>query len=145
MGKCQAGPRPVAGPGAGAGATLGTPGRNALHPGSNRFIQFRSRSAGCVRSGEAAAASFPRFKPLVFSSWKTREPQRVGQGFQVGLGHTGHALSKGNISFPVPCTANPLGLKILELQESLMRFRRKHQDMHLDLDLHIFSENKSQG
>lgn len=66
----------------------------------------------------------------------------MGQGFQVGLGHTGHALPKGNISFPVPCTANPLGLKILELQESLMRLRRKHQCMHPDLDSHIFSEKK---
>lgn len=81
LGKCMAGHGPAAWPGAGAGATLGTPGRNALHPGSNRFIQFWSRSAGCVRSGEAAAASFPQFKPLLFSSWKTGEPWRVGQGF----------------------------------------------------------------
>lgn len=52
LGKCLAGCGPAAGPAAGAGATLGTPGRNALRPGSNRFIRFWSRSAGCVRSGE---------------------------------------------------------------------------------------------
>lgn len=57
LGKCRAGCGPAAGPGAAAGATLGTPGRNALRPSSNRFIRFWGRSAGCVRSGDAAAAS----------------------------------------------------------------------------------------
>lgn len=61
----------------------------------------------------------------------------------MGLGHAGRALFKGSINFPVPCTANSLGLKILELQESPMRFRRKHQDMHPDLNLHLFSEKKA--
>lgn len=60
----------------------------------------------------------------------------------MGLGGAGRALSKGSISFPVPCTANPLGLNILEIQEFPMRFRRKHRDVHPDLDLHIFSEKK---
>lgn len=73
---------------------------------------------------------------------------RAGEGFQVGPGRAGCLLPQGSAGFPVPCHANPLGLKILQFNECPMRFRRKNPPFlqrRTRTQICMFAEKKSWG